>query len=87
MKKADFKKGRRGFIVRMHGKTNLSDIRINEVQVEGIADGYPSVWDLANEESLFVELRDVFYSKEEARKHIVRFLSKQLKIFLKGAEQ
>ena len=62
MKRTDFKKGRRGFVVRTFGHIGCPlDIFIEEVKVIGIVDGCPAVWDVVNEESLFVsDLRDVF---------------------------
>lgn len=86
MKRTDFKKGRRGFVVRTFGHIGCPlDIFIEEVKVIGIVDGCPAVWDVVNEESLFVsDLRDVFYNEKDARKQVVRYLSKQLKKFMKG---
>lgn len=82
MKKADFTKGRRGFIIRMYGDTKLSDIHINEVEIEGYRDGYAYVWDWENEESVMIDnLRDVYYTREEARKAVLRYLAKQYKKF------
>ena len=88
MKKADFTKGRRGFIIRMYGDTKLSDIHISEVEVEGYRDGYAYVWDWANEQSVLIDdLRDVYYNREDAKKAVLRYLSKQHQKFMKGAVQ
>ena len=87
MRKADFKKGRRGFIIRMYGDTKLSDIHINEVEVMGSRSAN-YVWDFANEQSVIIDdLRDMYYNREDARKAVLRYLSKQYKKFMKGADR
>ena len=87
MRKADFTKGRRGFIIRMYGDAKLSDIHIHEVEVMGSRSAN-YVWDFANEQSVIIDdLRDMYYNREDARKAVLRYLSKQYKKFMKGAER
>ena len=82
MNRKDFQKGKQGFIIRMCGSVGLSNIYIEEVEVEGYRNGYLYVWDWANEESVTIDnLRDVYYTREEARKAVLRYLAKQYKKF------
>ena len=84
MKRSDFKRGKPAYIIRMWRSTSLPNICIEEVEIEGIKNGYPSVWDWANEESVYVELKDVYSTYEDARKKLLRYLSKQFQKHSKG---
>jgi len=88
MKKADFTKGRRGFIIRMcGGGAKLPDIHIHEVEVMGSRSAN-YVWDFASEQSVVIDdLRDMYYNRADAKKAVLRYLSKQHQKFMKGAVQ
>lgn len=88
MNRKDFKPGAKGYIVRMYGSVGLPDIHINEVHIEGFRDGDAFVYDKCNYEVLqIVDLRDVYYNRADAKKAVLRYLSKQHQKFMKGAVQ
>ena len=86
MNRKDFKQGKKGYIVRMYGSVGLPDIHINEVQIEGFRDGDAFVYDICNYSVIQIhDLRDVYYTRAEAKKAVLRYLSKQHQKFMKGA--
>lgn len=90
MKRADFKQGRTGFIIRVGGeKIGTPHIYIEEVEIEGLFNdgtGQGAVWDYANEEEVIVTPGQVFYSREDARKALLRYHSRQFKKIMEGRD-
>lgn len=86
MKKADFKQGAKGFVYSFTRETSPTDTYIHEVEIEHVEDKYGYAWDFPNEQSIYVEPKDVFYTYEEAKKALLRFLSKMHQKFMKEVE-
>ena len=77
MKKVDFIKGKIGYIIGVDSRISPDNFYIDEVEIEKYeGDGWGYVWHFANETKEEVEIKKVYYSYKDAKKALLRFLSK-----------
>ena len=87
MKRTDFQDGKKGFIIRAVHNTDATPVNIRIVEVELLHKCRKTiniVYDPVENRNYSVEAGDLFYNREDARKRILRFLSKQHQKFMKG---
>ena len=83
MKKKDFIKGKEGYVYKCTKETTPTDIYIHKVEILTVYDSYAYAWDYENEENVYVEPEDIFYTYEDAKKALLKFLSKMHQKFMK----
>ena len=83
MKKKDFIKDKKGFIYRCNSSSTPTEISIHEIELHTVYDYWAYAWDYEDEESIYVEPKDIFYTYEEAKKALLKFLSKMHQKFMK----
>lgn len=87
MKRSDMKPGRTGLIIVAEHNSDATpvDIRIVEVELlHNCSKSFNIVYDPVGNRNYSVEAKDVFYTRADARKRILRFLSAQHQKFMKG---
>ena len=87
MKRSDMNPGRHGLIIRAEHNTDATPVNIRIVEVELLhkcRKGINIVYDPVENRNYSVEPKDLFYNREDARKRILSFLSKQHQKFMKG---
>lgn len=87
MKLDDMKPGRHGLIILGEHNTDATPVNIRIVDVDLLHKGKKGiniVYDPVENRNYAVGPEDLFYNREEARKRILRFLSKQHQKFMKG---
>lgn len=87
MKKVDFVKGKVGYMIETDSRISPDRFYIDEVEIENYeGEGWGNVWDFANERSEQVKIKNVFYSYKDAKKALLRFLSKAYQEHYKTVE-
>ena len=83
MKKKDFVKDKKGFIYRCNTDVTPTGISIHEIEIHTVYECWAYAWDYENEESIYVEPKDIFYTYEDAKKALLKLLSKMHQKFMK----
>ena len=80
MKRKDFVKGKTGYIYSFESKNASKHVYIDEVEVEEYeGDGWGSVWNYPDEMSEDVEIKDVYYTWDEAKQALMKTLVNMMK--------
>ena len=87
MKRSDMQHGRHGLIIRAEHSTDATPVNIRIIEVELLHKCNKEiniVYDPVGNRNYSVKPKDLFYNREDARKRILSFLSKQHQRYMKG---
>jgi len=87
MKRTDMKAGKKGLIIVADHNSDATPVNIRIVEVELLHNcnkSFNIVYDPVGNRNYSVKAKDLFYSRADARKRILSFLSKQHQKYMKG---
>ena len=87
MKRSDMRAGKKGLIIVADHNSDATPVNIRIVEVELLHNcnkSFNIVYDPVGNRNFCVKAKDLFYSRADARKRILSFLSKQHQKYMKG---